>query len=433
MYFLRFNLTWLALAGSVLVQVRAVPVSGPPSPSPSHRTSSSESENEFPILPYNHGDIVGVRPGEYEHRPPKEISIHPGVVVDGPKHNGKYSIAMISKKLPHNPPQEDIRNFHPHADIYGNVALSPPKEARPKGMKPWKSEETGETASPMKAHGLRMLKAAMGPHQNWRPPTPPPFPENSQPKGRKSGKGRKGNYGANPGPSNPPHQSPQGPPMQHQPAHRQAGPSQRPYYPSNPLHHAGPPPARYDSTGHHPPAFPPTRAPSPPSGKPYPYRNTGAPPQRPSDPYKSGHKPPPPPPVLYGSSSHHPDGGPAVQFPTPHHFTPPHPFQRPQNNGPAYGEHPPRPPGGVVYQTGPALRPPQHLGRPNPYPLPPVHYVPPLPGPYHDPHTQYSQTPPGHPYHPNAINPPSRGHSSRPPPYRGTNDQGKWPAKRMRR
>lgn len=121
-----------------------------------------ESPPPFPVQKYSPGAVVGVRPSEYELKPPKEISIHPGVVLDGPRDNGKYGIAMISKKLPHDPPQQDVKTFHPKATLYGNVALSPEQEARPEGMKPWKSDKTGETEVPMPHAGVEALKAAMG-------------------------------------------------------------------------------------------------------------------------------------------------------------------------------------------------------------------------------------------------------------------------------
>ncbi|KAF9475272.1 hypothetical protein BDN70DRAFT_267136 [Pholiota conissans] len=151
----------LLFLSCLLARVAAIPIPGSGSDSESS-SSRSSSPAPFPVQPYNKGDIVGVRPHEYELNPPKEISIHPGVVIDGPRENGKYGIAMISKKLPHDPPQQNVQDFHPKTSLYGNVALSPEKEARPQGMKPWKSDKTGETELPMPAHGVEKLKAAMG-------------------------------------------------------------------------------------------------------------------------------------------------------------------------------------------------------------------------------------------------------------------------------
>ncbi|KAF8189737.1 hypothetical protein BJ912DRAFT_362210 [Pholiota molesta] len=146
-----FRICLIAL--SVLVRVIAIPV--PTS------EGDSNSGHELPVQTYGTGDIVGVRPGEYEHGAPKDVTIHPGVVLDGPRDNGKYGIAMISKKLPHDPPQQDVKAFHPETSLYGNVALSPEKEARPVGMKPWKSDKTGVTEVPMPHAGVEALKVAM--------------------------------------------------------------------------------------------------------------------------------------------------------------------------------------------------------------------------------------------------------------------------------
>jgi len=168
-----FRICLLAL--SALVHVIAIPVPSGKGPT-GEGASGRESPAPFPVQKYEQGDIVGVRPHEYELKPPKEISIHPGVVLDGPRENGKYGIAMISKKLPHDPPQQDVKTFHPGTTLYGNVALSPEKEARPEGMKPWKSDKTGETEVPMPHAGVEALKTAMGPHTGWREPSPPPPP-----------------------------------------------------------------------------------------------------------------------------------------------------------------------------------------------------------------------------------------------------------------
>lgn len=138
----------------------------------------------IPTEPHeNHkpGDYVGVRAKAYEEKNPhvklEKISIHPGVVMDHPDPvTGRYPIAMISKKLPNDPPQKNIKTFHPNSNIYGNIALHPPYNIRPEDMKPWKDDKTGVRHVPMEAPGLHSLKAAMEPHTHWRPPTPPPLP-----------------------------------------------------------------------------------------------------------------------------------------------------------------------------------------------------------------------------------------------------------------
>ncbi|KAF8905785.1 hypothetical protein CPB84DRAFT_1960305 [Gymnopilus junonius] len=117
------------------------------------------------------GDYVGVRAKAYEEKNPHvvsinpydcgirthlfdrkldKISIHPGVVMEGlDPETGKYPVAMISKKLPNNPPRKDIKAFHPN-------------------MKPWKDDKTGVRHIPMQPHELHSLKEAMA----WRHPTP---------------------------------------------------------------------------------------------------------------------------------------------------------------------------------------------------------------------------------------------------------------------
>jgi hypothetical protein len=127
------------------------------------------------------GAYVGVRAKVYEEKNPyvklDKISIHPGVVMEGPDpETGKYPVAMISKKLPNDPPQENIKTFHPNSNIYGNIALHPPYNIKPEDMKPWKDDKTGVRHVPMEPPGLHSLKQAMGPHKHWRPPTPPPLP-----------------------------------------------------------------------------------------------------------------------------------------------------------------------------------------------------------------------------------------------------------------
>ncbi|KAF8960270.1 hypothetical protein BDZ97DRAFT_1922348 [Flammula alnicola] len=156
-----FNLTFILTF--LLVGAIAAPVPNPP---------------QTPVV-HNHGDFVGVRPGAYEEKTPEnnhdKISIHPGVVVGGPHpETGIYNVAMISKKIPHNPPQAPIEHFHPGSTVYGNIALSPPKEVMHTDMKPWKDEKTGITQSPMTPSNLANLRTAMIPHTGWKPPTPPP-------------------------------------------------------------------------------------------------------------------------------------------------------------------------------------------------------------------------------------------------------------------
>jgi len=146
-------------------------------------TLAAPTSLQQPTTPVNHnlGDFVGVRPGAYEQKSPdvnlKKISIHPGVIVGGPHpETGKYSIAMISKKLPHDPPQAPIEHFHADSSVYGNIALHPPHQIEVHDMKPWKDERTGVRQTPVNRANLHKLKDAMAPHVGWRAPTPPPFP-----------------------------------------------------------------------------------------------------------------------------------------------------------------------------------------------------------------------------------------------------------------
>lgn len=76
-------------------------------------------------------------------------------------HTGKYDVAMISKKLPHEPPQAPITEYHPAATVYGNVALSPPKKIRPKDMKGWVNQKTGVREHNMSGENLEKLKKDM--------------------------------------------------------------------------------------------------------------------------------------------------------------------------------------------------------------------------------------------------------------------------------
>ncbi|PPQ82839.1 hypothetical protein CVT25_009214 [Psilocybe cyanescens] len=149
--------------------------------------SSSSDGSKTPPASREHGEFVGVRPGAYEKKTKennlKSISIHPGVVMGGPHpETGRYSVAMISKKLPNDPPQAPIEHYHPVSTVYGNIALSPPKEIRPEDMKGWINEKTGAREKHMNDENLTRLKKDMGPHVDWRPPTPPPKPPTPPPK-----------------------------------------------------------------------------------------------------------------------------------------------------------------------------------------------------------------------------------------------------------
>ncbi|KAJ3505280.1 hypothetical protein NLJ89_g7500 [Agrocybe chaxingu] len=110
------------------------------------------------------GDFVGVRPNAYEEKTidNKRVTIHPGVVLSGPHPvTGKYEVAMISKKLPHDPPQAPVGQFHPGSSAYGNVSLGPAKQVSLQHLKPWKDENTGQRQEPMTPGNVQKLKAAM--------------------------------------------------------------------------------------------------------------------------------------------------------------------------------------------------------------------------------------------------------------------------------
>ena len=126
----------------------------------------------------------------------KDVTIHPGVVLGSPNpETGKFPVAMISTKLPNNPPQEPIKTFYHGSDLRGNIRLDPPKNIE--NAKPWKNEKTGGRQSPMSHADIQKLREAMGaqfgsrstfcylfirtvPHQGWRSP---PLPA-SQPQGK---------------------------------------------------------------------------------------------------------------------------------------------------------------------------------------------------------------------------------------------------------
>jgi len=157
--------------------------------------------------PFEPGDIVGVWPDELEgkSKATKAVSIHPGVVLARPHPaTGKFPVAMISKKLPNDPPQAPIQNFYHGSSLHGNVKLAPPKEISK--AKPWKDEKTGGRQSPMNPAGVQKLKDAMKPHEGWRSPSPqrpatpgsripvlsrPPSPHTATPPGPK-GKQKQG-------------------------------------------------------------------------------------------------------------------------------------------------------------------------------------------------------------------------------------------------
>jgi len=127
----------------------------------------------------------------------KDVTIHPGVVLGDPHPDtGKFPVAMISTKLPNNPPQKPINTFYHGSDLRGNIRLDPPKHIE--NAKPWKNEKTGGRQSPMSHADMEKLREAMGaqftsrstfcylfinavPHQGWRSPplpaSPPPSPK----------------------------------------------------------------------------------------------------------------------------------------------------------------------------------------------------------------------------------------------------------------
>lgn len=437
--YIPWHIVSFGLLVSLLGRAVAAPASSVSSGDSERSSSPGSPLPDFPILPYKKGDIVGVRPSEYEDRPPKEISIHPGVVIGGPNHEGKYSVAMMSKKLPGNPPQADIRHFHPAANVYGNVALSPAKEARPKAMKPWKSDKTGETAIPVSKHGVEAIKDAMVPHQDWRAPTPPPRPVKQKQKGKQKGGGSRkypnppqnnmmhppnphnpqsahgSSHGGHPGPVNNPFLPP-GPPNRYdhssnyhhqQPQqHPQAGPSRLPRLPTT---HS-----QYAAATHHNGPYPPMNGPGGhPSGSHGPYPHPGPFHGPPSGPYHM-----PVPQNAHLNQGHH-MGGPAPAFPVPHHFNAnngPHPAT--YHGGPPFNQpHPP--PGPYVYHPGPPGSnihpPPQHLAAPGPYPNQPAfhHTGPPGPPPPHfNPHPNMNNAhhpaPPGPFYSNKGPSKPSR-------------------------
>lgn len=93
----------------------------------------------------------------------KDVDIHPGVVLGKPdKVTKKFPVAMISSKLPFDPPRKKINTFYQSGGLDGDVRLAPPKHIL--NAKHWKNKETGGRQSPMNEDGVRRLEAEMGAH-----------------------------------------------------------------------------------------------------------------------------------------------------------------------------------------------------------------------------------------------------------------------------
>jgi hypothetical protein len=91
----------------------------------------------------------------------KDVNIHPGVVLGTPHPDtGKFPVAMISNKLPNNPPQVPIKTFYHGSGLDGNIRLDPPKHIE--NAKPWKNKKTGGRQSPMSHADMQRLHDAMG-------------------------------------------------------------------------------------------------------------------------------------------------------------------------------------------------------------------------------------------------------------------------------
>ena len=91
----------------------------------------------------------------------KDVSIHPGVVLGTPDPvTGKFPVAMISSKLPDNPPQVPIKTFYHGSGLDGNIRLDPPKLIE--NAKAWKNKKTGGAQSPMSPGDIQRLRDAMG-------------------------------------------------------------------------------------------------------------------------------------------------------------------------------------------------------------------------------------------------------------------------------
>lgn len=70
-------------------------------------------------------------------------TIHPGVVVAGPTGSDRiYAVAMISKKLPGDPPQKPVSTYQSGTGMEGNISLVPVQVAWSK-MKVWRQRDTG--------------------------------------------------------------------------------------------------------------------------------------------------------------------------------------------------------------------------------------------------------------------------------------------------
>lgn len=91
----------------------------------------------------------------------KDVSIHPGVVLGTPHPvTGKFPVAMISSKLPNNPPQVPVKTFYHGSGLDGNIRLDPPKQIE--NAKAWKNKKTGGRQSPMSHGDMQRLRDAMG-------------------------------------------------------------------------------------------------------------------------------------------------------------------------------------------------------------------------------------------------------------------------------
>jgi len=248
--------------------------------------------------PFKHGEIVGVRPGEYETKPKgewKDVSIHPGVVLGTPHPvTGKFPVAMISSKLPNNPPQVPVKTFYHGSGLDGNIRLDPPKQIE--NAKAWKNKKTGGRQSPMSHGDMQRLRDAMVPHQGWRSPSPPATP----PPGSK-GKQKEGQ--SVPRRPQPPHvnahasssRHPAPPRGQRPPPVNAHASSSRQPVPARGPHSQGPPsrpPAHINQRPHaqgprpHPQGNTPHRNPAHPSLPPRPASPAGRNPARPASPQR---------------------------------------------------------------------------------------------------------------------------------------------------
>jgi len=83
------------------------------------------------------------------------------VVVGGPIGNREYQVAMISSRLPGNPPQKPVSTYKPGME--GNISLSPIVVGW-STMKVWKHKNSGsnEPAPPLGEEMLKKLLHDMG-------------------------------------------------------------------------------------------------------------------------------------------------------------------------------------------------------------------------------------------------------------------------------